>query len=90
MMWISSFYYNVWTGYFNSINIDAKIAHDINLIQGIYTFCEYYTDNKSKFSDDDMHEWMNAKAKIITEIGYEIYDRMILHNSAFKKILNKV
>ncbi len=85
-----TYYYNVWTGYFNNININAKIAQDINLIQGIYTFCEYYSENRGKFSGVDMREWMNAKAKIITEVGYEIYDRMILNNSEFKEILKEI
>jgi len=85
-----TYFYNVWTGYYNGVNINAKIAQDINLLQAIYTFCEYYCENKSKFTESDLQEWMNAKARIITEIGYEIYDRMILNNSAFKDILNEV
>ncbi len=32
---------------------------------------------------------MNAKAKIVTEIGYEIYDRMILNNSEFAEIIKE-
>nr|WP_302613867.1 TIR domain-containing protein [uncultured Bacteroides sp.] len=83
-----TYFYNVWTGYYNGVNINAKIAQDINLIQSIYTFCEYYSENKSKFTKSDVQEWMTAKAKIITEIGYEIYDRMIVNNSAFKFICN--
>lgn len=81
-----TYFYNVWTGYYNGININAKIAQDINLIQAIYTFCEYYSEDKSKFTENEVQEWMNAKARIITEIGYEIYDRMILNNSAFNFI----
>lgn len=84
-----TYFYNVWTGYYNGVNVNAKIAQDINLIQAIYTFCEYYSENTSKFSESDVQEWMNAKARIVTEIGYEIYDRMILNNSAFKDILAK-
>ncbi|MDE6557585.1 MAG: TIR domain-containing protein [Clostridia bacterium] len=84
-----TYFYNIWTGYYNGININAKIAQDINLIQAIYTFYEYYSENESQFTEDDVREWTNLKAKIITEIGYRIYDRMILNNSAFKDILNK-
>lgn len=82
-----TYFYNVWTGYYNGLNINAKIAQDINLIQSIYTFCEYYCENRDKFTEDDLREWMNAKAKIVTEIGYEIYDRMILNNSEFADII---
>lgn len=84
-----TYFYNVWTGYYNGLNINAKIAQDINLIQAIYMFYEYYSENKNKFTESDVQEWVNAKAKIITEIGYEIYDRMILNNSAFQSIINE-
>ena len=84
-----TYFYNVWTGYYNGININAKIAQDINLIQAIYTFCEYYSENKQNFTEADYQEWMNAKAKIVTEIGYKIYDRLIVNNSAFNSIIEK-
>ncbi|MGN1372495.1 MAG: TIR domain-containing protein [Candidatus Coproplasma sp.] len=84
-----TYFYNVWTGYYNGININAKIAQDINLIQAIYTFCEYYSVNRDKFTEADVREWMNAKARIVTELGYEIFDRMILNNSAFSEIVNR-
>lgn len=84
-----TYFYNVWTGFYNGLNVNAKIAQDINLIQSIYTFCEYYCENKEKFTESDLREWMNAKAKIVTEIGYEIYDRMILNNSEFAEIIKE-
>ena len=36
-----TYYYNVWTGYYNGLNINSRVARDLNLIQTVYTFCEY-------------------------------------------------
>ena len=83
-----TYYYNVWTGYYNNLNINAKIARDVNLIQAIYTFCEYYSKFPNNFTPDDLREWKNKKAKIVTEIGYDIYNRMIVYNSDFSDFIN--
>lgn len=33
-----TYYYNVWTGYYNGLNINSRVARDLNLIQTVYTF----------------------------------------------------
>lgn len=78
-----TYYYNVWTGYFNGVNINAKIARDINLIQTIYTFCEYYTRYPDKFSADDHSRWMQEKGKLETDIGFKIYEILVERNADF-------
>ncbi len=76
-------YYNIWTGYYNGINLNAKIARDINLIQTVYTFCEYYTKYPTKFKKEEIKEWLNYQGKLTTDIGYSIWNQLITNNSIY-------
>ena len=82
-----SYYYNVWTGYYNGVNTNARTARDINLLQSIYTFCEYYCAYPNKFTREDVNNWMKEKSKLKTELGYQLFDRLITNNHEFVKAL---
>ncbi|MBD5513734.1 MAG: HD domain-containing protein [Lachnospiraceae bacterium] len=84
-----TYYYNVWTGYYNGININAKVARDVNLIQTVYTFLEYYCRYEQKFTEDDLNIWLAEKNNLITDIGYNLFDRLITENSDFAGVLAK-
>lgn len=84
-----TYYYNVWTGYYNGININAKVARDVNLIQTVYTFLEYYCRYKEKFTKDDLKKWMAEEDNLITDLGYSLFERLITKNSDFAGILIK-
>ena len=81
-------FYNVWTGYYNGININARTARDINLIQTVYTFCEYYIMYPEHFTLEDVKTWMGEKNNLKTEIGYQLFDRLVTHNKEFRDIVN--
>lgn len=85
-----TYYYNVWTGYYNGNNINAKIAHDINLLQAIYTFFEYYSVGKYEFSKDEAAAWKDKKNEMKTQIGLELFERMIENNFEFKNIIEQI
>lgn len=78
-----TYYYNVWTGYYNGVNANARTARDINLLQSIYTFCEYYCANPEKFTRDDIDRWLKEKSNLKTELGYQLYERLITNNQEF-------
>lgn len=78
-----TYYYNIWTGYYNGINLNAKIARDINLIQTVYTFCEYYTKYPDNFQREEIREWLNNQGKLTTDIGYSIWEQLITNNSMY-------
>ena len=82
-----TYYYNVWTGYYNGVNTNARTARDINLLQSIYTFCEYYCAYPNKFTREDVNNWMKEKSKLKTELGYQLFDRLITNNHEFVKAL---
>ena len=80
-------YYNVWTGYYNGMNVNARIARDINLLQTVYTFCEYYCHYPDHFEFADVEKWMKEKNNLKTELGYELFDRLITNNQDFMKVV---
>ena len=81
-----SYYYNIWTGYYNGVNTNAKVARDINLLQSVYTFCEYYCAFPDHFTKQDVVTWIDEKNNLKTEVGYQLFDRLILKNNDFKRL----
>lgn len=85
-----TYYYNIWTGYYNNININAKVARDVNLVQTVYTFLEYYGRYPEKFTKDDLQMWTAESNNLITDLGYNLYERLILENTDFTDILKEI
>ena len=85
-----TYYYNVWTGYYNGLNTNARTARDLNLLQSVYTFCEYYCEYPDKFSKEDVKNWLKEKHNLKTEIGHQLYDRLITNNHDFKEIMEYI
>lgn len=81
-----TYYYNIWTGYYNGININSRIARDIVLIQTVYTFCEYFCKYPDSFSKETAKSWISEKANLMTETGYELFGRLIERNPDFAKM----
>lgn len=84
-----TYYYNVWTGYYNGININARAARDLNLLQTVYTFCEYCCEYPEKFSVDDIKSWLNEKTNLKTEIGHRLFKRLVTDNKAFEYVIKQ-
>ena len=78
-----TYYYNVWTGYYNGININARTARDINLLQSVYTFCEYYCMYPEKFTKEEVREWLAEEMNLKTEVGYQLFEQLIRSNQEF-------
>ena len=82
-----TYYYNIWTGYRNGININSRLARDIVLLQTVYTFCEYCTRYPEKFTKKDIDSWISEKANLVTETGYELFERLIEKNPDYIKLM---
>lgn len=82
-------YYNVWTGYFQGQNINARIARDINLIQTVNTFFTYCGEHPEKFTKDDVVHWLSEANKLSTDMGYDLFERIISHNHVHRKIIDE-
>ena len=85
-----TYYYNIWTGYYNGQNINARIARDINLIQTTNTFFDYFVRNPEKFTLETVGEWRAKGNKLSTDIGYELFDRIITRNPIYRKCIDKL
>lgn len=81
-----TYFYNIWTGYYNGINTNARIARDINLLQTVYTFCEYFCKLPEKFNIKQVEMWINEKSNLKTDIGHQLFDRLIKNNSDFELV----
>lgn len=84
-----TYFYNVWTGYYNGLNINARAARDLNLLQTVYTFCEYCCQYPEKFSEEDIKSWLNEKTNLKTEIGHSLFKRLITDNKAFDYVIKQ-
>ncbi|MEG2698369.1 MAG: HD domain-containing protein, partial [Ruthenibacterium sp.] len=85
-----TYYYNVWTGYYNGTNTNSKIARDINLIQSVYTFCEYFAKSPEKFTMGDKRKWISEKGKLETDIGYAIFEKLVEKNLDFSRVFDEM
>jgi 5'-deoxynucleotidase YfbR-like HD superfamily hydrolase len=83
-----TYYYNIWTGYFKGQNINARIARDINLIQTVNTFYTYFVQNPDKISLETVKEWAAEGNKLSTEIGCDLFERIVLHNPIYRKAID--
>lgn len=63
-----TYYYNIWTGYYNGTNINARIARDVNTIQTSYAFFEYYSQFQEHFSDGEVLIWNQNQEKLSTAV----------------------
>lgn len=81
-----TYYYNIWTGYYNDININARIARDINLLQTVYTFCEYFCKMPDRFSSTQVKIWLNEKSSLKTDLVHQLFDRLINNNADFESV----
>lgn len=82
-----TYYYNIWTGYYNGLNTNARTARDINLLQSVYTFCEYYCMYPEHFTLAEVRQWLDEKHKLRTELGYQLFDRLITNNLDFAGVM---
>lgn len=72
----------------NPKDINAKIAKEIDYIQGSYKYFTYCASNRVKYTKSDCIEWLNevSDEKIKTKIGRIIRQIMINECEDFKKI----
>ena len=82
-------YYNVWAGYYIGLNLNARIARDINLIQTVNTFFTYCGAHPEKFTRDDVLRWLDESKKLSTDMGYDLFDRVISNNHVHRKIIDE-
>ena len=79
-------YFELWNEWYEQITINSRIAKDLDLLQAMYQFCTYYTKYPDKFSDERRESWLNEHRDIKTELGLQIYARIIKDNPQFRHL----
>ncbi len=79
-------YWNMWN---QKEGINYYIAKDIDNIQTIYQFCDYYNQNMDNFTDDDIVYWLNGIDRLETYVGQEIAQKLIVDNPKYATIVSK-
>ena len=80
-------YYEVWRRYFLGQNISARVARDINLIQTVNTFFAYFLKNPNQ-PLETVKQWLAEGDKLSTELGYKLFDRIIVRNPQYRKAVD--
>jgi len=63
----------------NSLDINGKIAYELDKIQALYQFY-LYVSHGAKFTDEKMKSWLSEKNKITTSIGKKILNEAVIKN----------
>jgi len=83
-------FYDLSVGYCNGTSLNARIAHDINALQSIYTYFEYLYTDKLRANNDETAKWLRLKEIMQTPIGAELFERLISSNPEFKNLIAEV
>ena len=78
--------YELWNSFQNKMDINAKIAQDIDAIHTTYRFALYYKESKDNFSQEEIDAFLDHRDEIITEIGWKIYYSVVRDNPIFAEI----
>ena len=85
-----SIYYSQWSTFQNAMDINAKIAHDIDVIHTIYRFSLYYVASEENFNEKEIDAFLNYREQIMTEVGWKIYNSVVRDNPSFNSIKDKL
>ena len=53
----------------------------------LFRSCEYYCIYPDHFSDEDIRKWLSEKNNLKTDIGYQLFDRLITQNKEFAAVV---
>jgi hypothetical protein len=59
-------------------------------LQTVYTFFDYYTSKKYDFTLEEALQWKGKKTEMKTQMGIELFERMIENNFEFKHIIDEL
>lgn len=76
-----------WTEWYEGESINYMIAKDIDNIQTIYQYCEYYLSQPELFDDASTEYWLKGTKSLNTAIGKQISDTLIINNPKFASFL---
>ena len=80
-------YLTLWNTWDSGKSINARIAKDIDNIQAVYQFCNYYVKSPQNFSREDIYYWVAGIEDVKTSIGNDIVSILLLNNPLYSEIM---
>lgn len=81
-------YYDAWVEYYYGQSINARVARDINLLQTVNTFFTYFVESPDSYTMDTVKKWISEGDKLSTNIGYDLFERIIVGNPSYRKAID--
>ena len=78
-------YLYAWEEWYDRDTLSAKIAKDIDLIQAVYTFGEYFNTYPELFDEERTRNWLNEERAVKTETGKRLFEKYVRDNPSFKR-----
>lgn len=75
--------YDLWCEWYSNLTINAKIAHDLDVIQLNYQLLSYAHQDSLTFTDQDIIKWTARRPQTI--VGQTIYQKVIFENEKFRE-----
>ena len=79
-------YIEHWNSWDRKEGINYLIAKDLDEIQAIFQFCNYYMQYPDNFSLKDLCKWLSNIYILETDIGKDIAEKLILNNPIYEDI----
>ena len=83
-------YYNAWEEYYYGQSINARVARDMNLLQTVNTFFTYFSQAPAQYSLETAKKWLREGDKLSTNIGYDLFERIIINNPTYRKAIDSL
>ena len=80
-------YLGLWNTWDSGKSINARIAKDIDNIQAVYQFCNYYIKSPQNFSNEDIYYWVSGIEDVKTAIGDNIVSVLLFDNPLYSEIM---
>ncbi|MGN1168588.1 MAG: HD domain-containing protein, partial [Acutalibacteraceae bacterium] len=82
-----SSYIDYWKDWNAKQSINYYVAKDIDNIQTIFQFCNYYNQYPDIFTIEDIIYWLSGIDRIETDLGKDIAEKLITYNPVYADIL---
>ncbi len=81
-------YIDLWNTWEAGQDINAQIAKDIDNLQAVYQFCNYYHKTPAHFTKENIFYWVSGIEEIKTELGDNLVSILLINNPLFKDIMD--
>ncbi len=82
-------YLNCWNIWTERSGINYSVAKDIDNIQTVFKFCEYYIKYPDKFDSEKVIYWLSDINELESDIGKDIAFKIIRNNPVFAHIIEQ-